>query len=159
MINSRGELVGINTAVLAQDPGTEGIGFAIPVDLVRGVIDQIKQNGRVVRGYIGLVPDDLTNTERMAIGIESGTGILLVDVYEGGPAASAGLQEGDVIIEMNGEPIYSQRQALLISAGTRPGDRVEVVAMRNGERFTTTLISVERPEDPQSESALLPTRR
>ena len=159
LINSRGELVGINTAVLAQDPGTEGIGFAIPVDLVRGVIDQIKQNGRVVRGYIGLVPDDLTNTERMAIGIESGTGILLVDVYEGGPAASAGLQEGDVIIEMNGEPIYSQRQALLISAGTRPGDRVEVVAMRNGERFATTLISVERPEDPQSESALLPTRR
>ena len=159
LINSRGQLVGINTAVLAQDPGTEGIGFAIPVDLVRGVIDQIKQNGRVVRGYIGLVPDDLTNAERMAIGIESGTGILLVDVYDGGPAASAGLQEGDVIIEMNGEPIYSQRQALLISASTRPGDRVEIVAMRNGERFSTTLISVERPEDPQSESALVTPRR
>ena len=159
LINTRGELVGINTAVLAQDPGTEGIGFAIPVDLVRGVIDQIKTNGKVVRGYMGLVPDDLTNAERVAIGIESGNGILLVDVYDDGPAAHAGLDEGDVILEMNGEPVYSQRQALLISASTRPGDEVDVVALRNGQRFSTTVKSVERPEDPQSETALIPARR
>ena len=159
LVNTHGQLVGINTAVLAQDPGTEGIGFAIPVDLVRGVIDQIQTNGRVVRGYMGLVPDDLTDAERVAIGIESGNGILLVDVYDTGPAAQAGLDEGDVILEMNGEPVYSQRQALLISASTRPGDAVDVVALRNGERFNTTVRSVERPEDPQSETALIPARR
>jgi len=149
LVNSLGELVGINTAVLAQDIGTEGIGFAIPVDLVRGVVDQIKQNGRVVRGYMGLLPDDLTNSERASMGIETGNGILLTQVYEGGPAAAAGLRAGDVILELNGEAVYSQRQALLISASTRPGDTVEVAGMRDGERFTATVTAVERPEDPR----------
>jgi serine peptidase DegS len=149
LINSFGELVGINTAVLAQDIGTEGIGFAIPVDLVRGVVEQIKQNGRVVRGYMGLLPDDLTNSERVAMGIESGNGILLTEVYAGGPAAKADLRVGDVLLELNGEPVYSQRQALLISASTRPGDTVEVAGLRNGARFETTVTVVERPEDPR----------
>lgn len=149
LINSNGELVGINTAVLAQDPGTEGIGFAIPIDLVRGVIDQIKKNGRVIRGYMGLLPDDLTNSERLALGIESGNGILLTEVKDGGPASLAGLQVDDVILELNGEPVYSQRQALLISASTRPGDTVDVVGLRNGERFSTIVTAVERPEDPR----------
>ena len=148
LINSHGELVGINTAVLAQDPGTEGIGFAIPVDLVRGVIDQIKLNGRVVRGYMGLLPDDLTNSERIAMGIESGNGILLTEVKDGGPAALADLRVGDVILELNSEPVYSQRQALLISASTSPGDTVKVTGLRDGERFETTVTAVERPEDP-----------
>ncbi len=149
LINSRGELVGINTAVLAQDPGTEGIGFAIPIDLVRGVVDQIKLNGRVIRGYMGLLPDDLTNSERAAMGIESGNGILLTAVYDGGPAALAELQVGDVILEMNGEPVYSQRQALLISASTSPGETVNLVGLRDGVRFTATVTAVERPKDPR----------
>ena len=149
LINTHGELVGINTAVLAQDQGTEGIGFAIPVDLVRGVVDQIKLNGRVIRGYMGLLPDDLTNSERLAMGIESGNGILLTAVYAGGPASIADLQVGDVILELNGQPVYSQRQALLISASTRPGDTVDVVGLRDGERFQTTVTATERPEDPQ----------
>ncbi len=149
LVNSHGELVGINTAVLAQDPGTEGIGFAIPVDLVRGVIDQIKQNGRVVRGYMGLLPDDLTNSERAAMGIESGNGILLTDVYAAGPAAAAGLQVGDIVLEMNGEPVFSQRQALLIAASTRPGDTLDVTGLRDGQRFQTTVTAVERPEEPR----------
>lgn len=149
LINSQGKLVGINTAVLAQDPGTEGIGFAIPVDLVRGVIDQIKENGRVVRGYMGLLPDDLTNSERAQMGIESGNGILLTDVYSGGPAYAAGLRIGDIILEMNNEPVFSQRQALLISASTRPGDTVDVIGLRDGQRFQTTVTAVERPEDPR----------
>ncbi len=149
LINSRGQLVGINTAVLAQDPGTEGIGFAIPVNLVSGVIDQIKENGRVVRGYMGLLPDDMTNAERFAAGIETGNGILLTEVYDDGPAAAAGLQVNDIILEMNGEPVYSQRQALLIAASTQPGDELDVLALRNGQRIETTVTSVERPEDRQ----------
>jgi serine protease DegS len=150
LVNSRGELVGINTAVLAQDQGTEGIGFAIPVDMVRGVVEQIKEHGRVIRGYMGLLPDDLTNAERTLLGIDNGSGILLVDVYEGGPAAAANLRRGDIILEMNGEPVYSQRQALLISASAKPGDKARITALRDGRRFETTITIGERPtEDPR----------
>ena len=145
LVNSLGELVGINAAVLAQDTGTEGIGFAIPVDLVRGVVEQIKLHGRVIRGYMGLLPDDLTDAERTAHGIDNGIGIVLMEVYAGGPAASAGLKVRDVILEINGEPIYSQRQAQLISASTAPGDRLEITGIRDGERFTTTVTAGERP--------------
>ena len=151
LVNSRGELVGINTAVLAQDPGTEGIGFAIPVDLVRGVVEQIQRHGRVIRGYMGLVPDDLTSAERSALGIDGEAGILLAEVYADGPAANADLRRGDVILEMNGEPVYSQRQALLISASTIPGDEVAVTGMRAGQRFSTTVTAGERPDEPGSQ--------
>ena len=146
LVNSLGQLVGINAAVLAQDPNTEGIGFAIPVDLVRGVVDQIKQHGRVIRGYMGLLPDDLTDSERRAQGIDDGTGIILMEVYVGGPAAAADLRVGDIIIRMNDTPIYSRREALLISASTAPGDTVEVTGIRDGARFTTTVIAGERPQ-------------
>jgi serine peptidase DegS len=146
LVNSLGELVGINTAVLAQDTGTEGIGFAIPVDLVRGVVEQIKLNGRVIRGYMGLLPDDLTNAERIANGVEGESGIMLMDVYENGPAAAADLRIGDIILEINGEPVYSQRQALLISASTAPGDSVTILGLRDGQRFTTTVTAGERPQ-------------
>ena len=147
LVNSRGELVGINTAVLAQDTGTEGIGFAIPVDLVRGVVEQIKQNGRVIRGYMGFFPDDLTNAERTRNGIEGDAGIMLIEVYEGGPAAAADLRVGDIILDINGEPVYSQRQALLISASTIPGRygrsprhsrRAAIHDDRNGRRAART---------------------
>jgi serine peptidase DegS len=144
LINVKGELVGINTAVLAQDAGTEGIGFAIPVDLVRGVVDEIKQHGRVIRGYLGLQPDDMTSAERTAHGIEGNIGILLSFVFEGSPAAAADLREGDVIVEINGETIFSQRQAQLLVAGTSPGDEVDVVGVRDGERFEATVVATER---------------
>ena len=148
LINVAGELVGISTEVLAQDSGTEGIGFAIPVDLVRGVIAEIKKHGRVIRGWMGLEPDDLTSSERAAMGIEGNVGILLSDVYEGGPAAVADLRRGDVIIAINGEQIFSQRQARLLVAGANPGDEVELVGIRDGERFTTSVIAAERPGSP-----------
>ncbi len=148
LVNSRGELVGINTAVLAQDSGTEGIGFAIPVDLVRGVVEQLREHGRVIRGYLGLVPDDLTNSERAAIGIDDNSGILLVEVYEDGPAAAADLQRGDIILQLNGVPVLSSRQALLIAASMTPGNVVEVTGLRNGERFSTVVKAVERGEEP-----------
>ena len=146
LVNSLGQLVGINAAVLAQDPNTEGIGFAIPVDLVRGVVDQIKQHGRVIRGYMGLLPDDLTDSERRAHGVEDGTGIILMEVYADGPAAAADLRVGDILVRMNDTPIYSRRDALLISASTAPGDVVEITGIRDGERFTTTVIAGERPQ-------------
>ncbi len=145
LINVSGELVGINTAVLAQDSETEGIGFAIPVDLVRGVVAEIKEHGRVIRGWMGFESDDLTSAERSAMGIEGNVGILLSNLLEGGPAARAALQKGDVIVEINGDPIFSRRQAQLLVAGADPGDEVELVGVRSGERFVATVVAAERP--------------
>mgnify|MGYP000412780762 FL=1 len=148
LVNTRGELVGINTARLDEDANTEGISFAVPADLVRGVVDQIKQHGRVIRGWMGMVPDDLTDSERDLRGLEPNVGIIVLSVHEGGPAAIAGLRSDDVILSMNGEVIADKRQALLISASTNPGDPVELVILRDGERQTVTLAAAERPEIP-----------
>jgi serine peptidase DegS len=145
LVNTRGELVGINTAILSQDIATEGIGFAIPVDLVRGVVAELKKHGRVIRGYLGLVPEDLTNGQRAQIGLDYNRGILISEVYAGGPAERAGLRADDVILSINGEPILQERQALLIAASTKPGDEVEVIAWRDGEQLRTTVIATERP--------------
>lgn len=144
LVNSLGELVGINTAVLAQDAGTEGISFAIPVDLVRGVVEAIKRDGRVIRGWVGLTPDELTPAEAESLGLTGGVGILLANVIEGGPAAAAGLAAGDVILTIDGEPIRSRQQALLLVAGMDPGQQVGIEGWRDGERFRAELTVAER---------------
>ena len=145
LVNTAGELVGINTATLTQDIATEGIGFAIPVDLVRGVVEELKKHGRVIRGYLGLLPDDLTSAERAELGLDADSGILVTEVFAGGPAERAGLRVDDIILSINGEAIVQERQALLIAASTKPGDEVEVVVWRDGERFRTTVVATERP--------------
>jgi serine peptidase DegS len=144
LINSIGQLVGINTAVLAQDAGTEGISFAIPVDLVRGVVDDIKLHGRVIRGWVGLQPDELTRAETAALGLEPNVGIILSEVIEGGPAEAAGLKHGDVILAIDDEPIRSRQQALLLVAAMTPGDTAKFTAWRDGKRFSATVTVAER---------------
>ena len=145
LVNTNGELVGINTAVLTQDIATEGIGFAIPVDLVRGVVEELKKHGRVIRGYLGLLPDDLTTAERAQMGLDNDRGILITEVFAGGPAERAGLWQNDILLSINGEPILQRRQALLIAARSKPGDEIEVLAWRDGEQFRTTVTASERP--------------
>lgn len=147
LVNTLGELVGINTAVLAQDAGTEGISFAIPVDLVRGVVEEIKQNGRVIRGWVGLDTNELAPAEAVALGLETNVGILLESIIADGPAAAAGLAPGDVILAIDSEPIRSRQQALLLVAGLEPGDQVEIDGWRDGQRFRANLTVAERPPD------------
>lgn len=148
LVNARGELVGINTAVLAQDTGTEGIGFAIPVDLVRGVVDQIKANGRVIRGWVGFEPHDLTDAERLSMGLEANVGIMLDSVLRSSPAEAGDLRDGDIILEINGETIYSQRQARLLVAASKPGDQITIKVWRDGQRFETLIIAGDRSDMP-----------
>ena len=147
LVNTLGELVGINTAVLAQDAGTEGISFAIPVDLVRGVVDEIKRHGRVIRGWVGLEPDELSRAEADALGLERNVGILLTHVIEDGPADIAGLRQNDVILAINHETIRSAQQARLLVAALEPGDQIELEGWRDGQAFTATLTAAERPLD------------
>ena len=144
LVNTLGQLVGINTAVLAQDAGTEGISFAIPVDLVRGVVDAIKRDGRVIRGWVGLETDELGAVASAELGVDSDIGIVLTHVIPDGPAANAGLRRGDVILAINGEAVRTRQQALLIVAALEPGDQVEVQGWRDGQRYRADLTVAER---------------
>jgi S1-C subfamily serine protease len=96
---------------------------------------------------MGFVPDDLTTVERTSMGIEGNIGILLDGVYENSPAEAAGLVRGDVILAINGDPIFTQRQARLMVAGTSPGDAVDVVGLHQSDQFEVTIIVGERPPE------------
>ncbi len=146
LVNTRGELIGINTAVLAQDIATEGISFAIPVNLVRGVVRELKAHGRVIRGWLGMEPDDLTPAEVESLGLRGAGGILLERIHEDSPASRAGLERGDVLVAIDGEPIGSTRQALLRVAGVKPGARVMLTVVRDGQRLEREAIVGERPQ-------------
>jgi serine peptidase DegS len=146
LINASGELIGINTAVISasSDDATapEGIGFAIPVNLVRGVMEQLISNGRVVRGWLGVDARDLTNTETETLGI-SGPAVQVVRVS--GPALDAGLLPGDVVTHINDERMLTRVQAMNVVARQPPGTRIRIRgAHRDGRAFETAAVLAER---------------
>jgi serine protease DegS len=147
LINASGELVGINTAVFTSRTRTPtppaGIGFAIPINLVRGVMDQLLENGRVIRGYLGIVEiRELPAYQVAALGIEGSA--LTMDQVEG-PAVPAGIRPGDVLTHFNGERIYTRQQALNVIAATAPGTNVTVRYVKpDGTAVEATTILAER---------------
>lgn len=148
LVNTAGELVGINTAVISSSAGDratpEGIGFAIPVNLVRGVMAQLIEHGRVIRGYLDVETSNLSAREAASIGIADGSAVLLQVVN--GPAAAAGLVAGDVLTHIDDERIYTQAQAMTMVASAQPGERVRLRVVRlGGDVFETEAILEERP--------------
>ncbi|HEY8540387.1 MAG TPA: trypsin-like peptidase domain-containing protein [Steroidobacteraceae bacterium] len=137
LINTEGELVGINTAVLAQSLGTEGIGFAIPVNLVRGVMEEILAHGRVRRGRLGVrtLGDPRLLRNPPVIGL----------VEEGSPAERAGLMVGDLITHLNDQPVSTDQEAMNRIASMPPGSEVKIRVRRNGKELELTAILEERP--------------
>ncbi len=133
LINTRGELVGINTAVIARNAGIEGIGFAIPADLVRGVVEAILKEGRVVRGWIGIQPRSLTPDEARQFGFPAGA-VVVMAVYRNTPAAAEGLRQGDVITEIDGAPVQGAEDLLVRVAARAPGQQVRLT-LRRGPPF------------------------
>jgi serine protease DegS len=147
LVNARGELVGVNTAVIStagdQDM-PEGLGFAIPVNLVRGVMQQLVAHGRVIRGYLGVdEPIDLPASQASVLGIE-GSAVLITGAT--GPAAAAGLRAGDVLTHINGERMFTRQQAMNVVASSQPGERIRIRLTRaNGMPFETEAVLEERP--------------
>ena len=133
LVNARGELVGINTAVIARNAGIEGIGFAIPVELVRGVVDAILRDGRVVRGWIGIRPQSLKVEEARQFGFPEGA-VVVTAVYRGGPADTEGIRPGDVITEINGQALAGAEDLLARIAALKPGQAARVT-LRRGPPF------------------------
>jgi S1-C subfamily serine protease len=129
LVSASGELVGLNTAIAGRLLGIEGIGFAIPVDLVRGVVDSILRDGKVVRGWIGVVPRDLTANEIEQFGIPEGS-VLVRQVYTGSPASSQGVARGDVITEVNGTRLRGAQDLMARVAMLKPGQGVRLTLWR-----------------------------
>jgi len=145
LVNARGELVGINTAVLSRALQTEGIGFAIPVNLVRGVMQQILEFGRVRRGWLGVRPQDVSPERAQALKLPAGAGVELLEVYPGGAAAKAGLRAGDIITHLGDRDVRSMREALNRVAATPPGTVLSVRGWRQGTAFELATTVEERP--------------
>ena len=133
LIDDRGELVGINTAILAHgSEGNQGIGFAVPVNLARTVMDQILKNGKVTRAYLGIVPQDVTPAMAKAFGEKEPHGALVGDVSPGSPAQRSGLLKGDIILELNGKPVEDANQLRMSISMMSPDAGVTLKVFRNG---------------------------
>jgi serine peptidase DegS len=144
LVNTNGELIGINTAVLAKNLGVEGIGFAIPVNLVRGVMSEILTKGRVVRGWIGILPTDIDDTAAQRFRLAQ-AGVVVVKLVIGSPAADAGIEPRDIILTVNGVPVQSAQDALTRIANAKPGQKVRITGIRGTQHFDSVVTVSERP--------------
>lgn len=149
LINMNGEIIGINTAIFSRTGGSEGIGFAIPVDIVKDIANSLIQSGRVVRGWMGIAIQEMTPALAQSFQLpETHTGgVLISEVHENGPSAKGGLQRGDVILEYRGEKLKDVNHLRHIVARTRVGDDVEITVLRDGQETTLTVQVGERPSD------------
>jgi serine protease DegS len=146
LIDASGDLVGINTAVLNRTSGgPEGIGFAIPVNLVRGVMEQILKHGHVVRGWLGFMPQDLSPEESAQLGIGGAGGVTVYNILVKSPAFDAGVRPGDLITGLNGDPVKSAQDLVSRVAALKPGENVELDGQHGRRPYKVKLKVIERP--------------
>jgi len=145
LINAYGELIGINTAIFSKSGGSQGIGFAIPSDLAVDVMTQIIEHGHAIRGWLGIEVQQLTAELAEALNIGSASGVVVAGVLRRGPAASAGLQPGDLLSSINDRPINDRSDLLNIIANTKPGDSVELRGLRGGNELIVSAQVGQRP--------------
>jgi len=146
LIDAQGDLVGINTAVLNRaSGGPEGIGFAIPINLVRGVMEQILKHGHVIRGWLGFVPQDLSDEQAAQLGITAGGGVTVVNILVNSPAFAAGVRPGDLVTALGNEPVRSAQDLVSRVAALPPGVQVELEGRHGRQPFKINLKVVERP--------------
>ncbi len=146
LINARGELIGINTAIYSRSGGSQGIGFAIPVDLATGVMKQIIEHGYVARGWLGIEAQDLTPALAESFGLADTHGMLIAGVLRDGPADLAGIQPGDVVERINGRKVDNARAAMTLIAQAGPGTELQIEGVREGKAFRGTVVTGPRPE-------------
>jgi serine protease Do len=146
----QGRLVGLNTAILSRNGGSQGIGFAIPSNLARYVIDSLVKSGKVVRGFLGVTIQDISPDLADQFHLKSNSGAMVADVKTDGPAAGAGLKSGDVILEYQGKPVRDSRQLKFTVAATEPGQTVKLAYLRDGKNESATVTVREVPGEKQT---------
>ena len=162
LVNLAGEVVGINSAIATRTGGFQGISFAIPVDIVRNTVDQIVESGTVERGYLGIGLGAVSPSLARALGVPLGAaqvGTINEDADGRRPAAEAGLQEGDVIVSVDGRELSDYRELISIISNKRPGEEVNVVYNRDGDTRTATITLGRRPADAMAQGAAPGERR
>jgi len=152
LVNLRGEVIGINTAIVATG---QGIGFAIPANMVKRVTSQLIDRGKVTRGWIGVAMEPLTTELAQALGVRDARGAVVARVYPGSPAAAAGLVQNDVIVAFDGTTIEDYHHLQRLSADAEVGKMVKLGIMRSRERRTLELRIAEAP-DRAADTALPP---
>jgi serine protease Do len=146
LVNTRGEVVGINTAILSQSGGYQGVGFAIPSNMVREVLDSLIKNGRVIRGYAGLALQAITPDLAHAFSLPDTHGAVVASVDPDGPAAEAGLRRGDVIVSLKSRLVATDDELRTQMSRLKPGDRTTLGVLRSGRRMDVDLVLVEPPQ-------------
>jgi len=132
LVNDRGELIGINTAIIAHgSEGNQGIGFAIPANMTRNVMEQIVEHGKVTRAYLGIVPQDVTPDLAKQFGEKEARGALVADVSAGSPAQKSGLERGDIILEVNGKPVADSNDLRMTISMMPPDSEANLKVLRN----------------------------
>jgi serine protease Do len=149
LVDAEGRLIGINTAIYSRSGGNQGIGFAIPTDLARGIMVSLIEHGRVTRGYLGVRLQDLTPALARQFDLKDDQGALVGDVEPDSPANSAGLKSGDVIVKFNGHKVADSRHLKLEVGETAPGDRVPMEVLRDGSAKTLEIKVKELPGTEQ----------
>lgn len=149
LVNLRGELVGINTAILARGGGNVGIGFAIPVNMARQVMGQLIQYGEVRRGLLGVQTQDLTAELAVALGVSVKEGVVITKIVPGSSAERAKLQRGDVITKANGHPVHGTADLRNVIGLSRAGEKINLVFIRNG-RTKRVVVVIADPRDSRA---------
>jgi serine protease Do len=152
LINTKGEVIGINTAIYSRTGANNGIGFAIPIDMARNVMDQLKAHGRVVRGWLGVEIQEVTPDLAQSFGLPKPEGALVASADKDGPAGKGGIERGDIVLSVNGHPVDDEHELPALVAQTPINQKVPVEVVRNGKHMTLEVTIGERKE-PQVASA------
>jgi serine protease Do len=152
LVDMEGRLVGINTAILSRSGGNQGVGFAVPVNLVRHVMDELVKSGKVSRGYLGVMIQDVTPELAKTFNLKETTGALIGEVTEDSAAAEAGLKPGDVITEFNGKKIRDGRSLRNNAGLLSPGTKTDVKVLRDGKERTFKVALRELPGEKATAS-------
>lgn len=147
LVDAHGRLIGINTAILSRSGGFQGIGFAVPANLARNVMEQLVKNGKVIRGYLGVSVQDITQTLAEHFELKDRKGALVAEVVPESPADEAGLENGDIITRFNGKPVNDARHLKLTVATVPPGEKVKTEVLRDGDEKTIEVTIAKRPGD------------
>ena len=149
LVDANGNLTGINTAIFTKSGGSQGIGFAIPINLAMEVMKSIIEHGQVIRGWLGIEVQPLTPDLAESFGLSGRPGIVVAGIFRDGPAQKAGLQLGDVILSIDGEPASDGRRSMNQVARIKPSDKITIQVMRNGKELKLTAAVGLRPPQEQ----------